>query len=73
MFPFEFKLPEGPASGAMWLILLLMTLVNFAMGVFWLFLGWRAMKAHEKLPEVLGAALRTTSAAAPESTQTTNP
>lgn len=58
MFPFEFKIPEGPPSGAMWWILVLMTMVNFLMGLFWLVLGWRAMKAHARLPEVLAASLR---------------
>ncbi len=58
MFPFEFKIPEGAAGGAMWWILVLMTMVNFLMGLLWIVLGWRAMKAHARLPDVLAASLR---------------
>ncbi len=64
MFPIEFKIPEGPTGGAMWWILVLMTLINFLMGLFWIVLGWRAMKAHERLPEALAASLRRPATAA---------
>jgi len=58
MFPFEFKIPEGQVGSALWLVVALMSLVNFLMAIFWIVLGWRAMRAHERLPEVLAATLR---------------
>ena len=64
MFPLKFELPQGPASGALWLILALMTLLNALMGVFWIVLGWRAMRAHERLPETLAQRLRAGASAA---------
>jgi hypothetical protein len=58
MFPFEIKLPEGQVGGALWIVVMLMTVANFMMAVFWIVIGWRAMKAHERLPGVLAAGLR---------------
>lgn len=58
MNPFQIQWPNGPATGAMWLILALATLFNSLMTIFWIFVGWRAMKAHERLPDALAAVLR---------------
>ena len=58
MFPFELQQPGGPVGSAMWMINILWTLSNLLMGVFWLVIGWRAMKAHERLPDALAASLR---------------
>ena len=65
MFPFKFEMPQGPATGAVWMFLVLMTLVNFLMGVFWLVLGWRAMRAHERLPDALAERMRAAAASRP--------
>jgi len=49
----------GSGSGGFFTVaLILMTLVNFGMAVFWILVGWRAMKAHERLPDALAKSLR---------------
>ena len=59
MFPIHMNMNwTGEPNGALFTIaFVLMTLLNFGMAVFWIFVGWRAMKAHERLPEALAACL----------------
>ena len=40
------------------MINILWTLSNLLMSIFWVVIGWRAMKAHERLPDALAASLR---------------
>ena len=62
MFPFDLSLKTNPGGALYAIAITLMTIVNFCMAIFWIIVGWRAMKAHERLPEVLAASL---SSAAP--------
>ncbi len=65
MFPFNFAGEGNPGSRLFTLVIVLMTILNFCMAVFWIIVGWRAMKAHERLPEALSASLRNLSAKHP--------
>jgi hypothetical protein len=56
MNPFEINV-SGNVPPVLALLLIAMTFVNFGMAVFWIFVGWRAMRAHERLPDALGGAL----------------
>ena len=55
---FELNFCSGDASGVASVVVVLMTLLNFLMAIFWLVVGWRGMRAHERLPEVLASSLR---------------
>ena len=59
MQAFDITVHGGNVPPAVVLLLILMTLVNFGMAVFWIFVGWRAMRAHERLPDALRHALST--------------
>jgi len=65
VFPFNLDLKGGPGETLYTIALTLMTIVNFCMAVFWIIVGWRAMKAHERLPDALAASLRAPASAAP--------
>jgi hypothetical protein len=56
MLPFEIDV-SGNVPTAVVLVLIAMTLINFGMAIFWIFVGWRAMRAHERVPDALRAAL----------------
>ena len=55
MLPLELNLQGNPGGSLFWFVLVVMTIMNFSMAVFWILVGWRAMKAHERLQEVLAS------------------
>ena len=58
MFPFSMNWQSTPGGTLFTVAMVMMTILNFCMAVFWIFVGWRAMRAHERLPDALTASLR---------------
>jgi hypothetical protein len=73
MSSFQGEAVPSLSDDGLWLLVILSWLVKLLMFAFWIVVGWRVLRAHERIPKDLAAILLASRATAPSSERPAQP